>query len=219
MFNTKANVLIVEDEPVIRTSLALILTEIGYSVRVAEDGLSALAEIHQDIPEILLSDLNMPGMTGFELLTVVRRRFPAIRTIAMSGAFSGNEVPSGVAADAFYQKGSSLGSLLMIIEALPQTERRVVLPHSGDAALLWAHGPGDGLSADLPSTITCPECHRTYPLALDAFGGMKREVNCVSCGNSIQYTFVDPLEQTMPLEFQRNALAPDQVQHTAILNK
>jgi CheY-like chemotaxis protein len=128
MLNTKSSLLIVDDESAIRTSLALILSEIGYSVRIAEDGLSAWEEIRQDNPQILLSDLNMPGMTGFELLAAVRRKFPAIRTIAMSGAFEGNEVPSGVAADAFYQKGSSLGSLLMIIEALPQTERHVLPP-------------------------------------------------------------------------------------------
>jgi hypothetical protein len=43
--------------------------------------------------------------------------------IAMSGAFSGDEAPSGVVADAFYQKGSSLGALLMIMGALPRMER------------------------------------------------------------------------------------------------
>jgi CheY-like chemotaxis protein len=100
-----------------------LLAEIGYGVRCAEDGYSALGELRKEIPDILLSDLNMPGMTGFELLSVVRRRFPTIQTIAMSGSFSGNEVPSGVAADAFYQKGSSMGSLLRILEALPRTER------------------------------------------------------------------------------------------------
>jgi CheY-like chemotaxis protein len=107
MPNTKARLLIVDDEPSIRNSLSLVLAEIGYPVRSAEDGLSALLELRNDVPDILITDLNMPGMSGFELLAVVRRRFPSIHTIAMSGAFCGNEVPSGVAADAFYQKGSS----------------------------------------------------------------------------------------------------------------
>jgi CheY-like chemotaxis protein len=218
MHNSKASLLIVDDESSIRTSLSLILTEVGYRVRTAADGLSALAEINQGIPEILVSDLNMSGMTGFELLIVVRRRFPAIRTIAMSGAFSGNEVPSGVAADAFYQKGSSLGSLLMIIEALPKTERSALHP-CRSAAPLGVRSYGNDSCGDPPFTITCPKCRRTYPLALDGLGGVKREVNCVDCAGSIQFTIVDPSGQTMPLAFQRNALAVDPVQNSATTSK
>lgn len=123
MNQAKAKLLIVDDEPSIRMSLSLVLAEIGYRVRTAEDGVSALIALHEEVPEILLSDLNMPGMSGFELLSKVRCQFPAIQTIAMSGAFCGDEVPSGVAADAFYQKGSSVGSLLRMIENLPWHER------------------------------------------------------------------------------------------------
>jgi CheY-like chemotaxis protein len=118
MPDTKPTLLIVDDEPSIRTSLSLVLAEVGYSVRTAQDGFSALAEMRMELPDVLLSDLNMPGMSGFELLAVVKHRFPAMLTIAMSGAFQGNEVPSGVLADAFYQKGSSMGSLLMILSSL-----------------------------------------------------------------------------------------------------
>jgi CheY-like chemotaxis protein len=120
---TKERVLIVDDEPLIRESFSFVLTEIGYSVRAAEDGLSALIEIRTEIPDIILSDLNMPGMSGFEFISVVRRRFPAIPVIAMSGAFSGDEVPFGVAADAFYQKGSSVRSLLKIMGSLTPPKR------------------------------------------------------------------------------------------------
>lgn len=123
MPNMPSRLLIVDDEPLIRESLSQALTEIGYRVRSAEDGFSALREIAAEAPELLLSDLNMPGISGFELLSEVRRRFPAIRTIAMSGSFRGDEAPSGVAADGFYQKGSSVAALLRMMEALPQMER------------------------------------------------------------------------------------------------
>ena len=123
MPETRASLLIVDDERSIRMLLSGILTEIGYRVRTAEDGFAALVEIAKEPPDILLSDLNMPGMSGFELLAVVRRQFPAIQTIAMSGGFSGNEVPSGVAADAFYEKGSSVPALLRLIENPPWHDR------------------------------------------------------------------------------------------------
>jgi CheY-like chemotaxis protein len=119
----KPALLVVDDELIIRTTLSLVLMELGYCVRTAEDGISALSEIQKEVPDLLVSDLNMPGMSGFELLLSVRRMFPAILTIAMSGAFQGNEVPSGVAADAFYQKGSSLASLLKILGSVHQTDR------------------------------------------------------------------------------------------------
>jgi CheY-like chemotaxis protein len=77
----------------IRACLSEIFIESGYAVRIASDGFSALAEIREEIPDLILSDLNMPGMSGFELLSVVRRRFPSIRVIAMSSAFSGVDLP------------------------------------------------------------------------------------------------------------------------------
>src|SRR5271168_3860996 len=104
MPEAKTSLVVVDDEISIRTSLSQILTETGYVVRSAADGFSALVEIRREVPEILISDLNMPGMSGPELLAVVRRRFPRIHVIAMSGAFPGSEVPSGVAADAYFQK-------------------------------------------------------------------------------------------------------------------
>ena len=87
---SKATLLIADDEPTVRKSLSESLAEMGYSVRTAFDGFSALREIRNEVPELLLSDLHMPGMSGFELLAMVRRWYPAILTIAMSGSFCGD---------------------------------------------------------------------------------------------------------------------------------
>jgi DNA-binding NtrC family response regulator len=134
MRETQASLLIVDDERSIRISLLCVFAELGYRVRAVEDGFSALVEISREEPEILLSDLNMPGMSGFALLAEVRRRFPAIRTIAMSGAFNGSEVPSGVAADAFYEKGSSVGALVRMLQNLPWHERVLARQAAGLSA-------------------------------------------------------------------------------------
>jgi CheY-like chemotaxis protein len=104
MSDIKTSILIVEDEESVRTSLEEVLTFFGYRTRSAADGLAALKVIREEVPEILLSDLNMPAMSGFELLSIIHRRFPAIYVIAMSGMFTENQIPTGVTADAFYKR-------------------------------------------------------------------------------------------------------------------
>lgn len=170
-------------------------------MRSAGDGLCALHEIQNEVPKLLLSDLNMPNMSGFELLSVVRRRFPAIWTIAMSGSFSGNEAHSGVAADGFYQKGSSIAALLRIMETLPQTERKAQPPTSPDE-LLWIHHNSHDLSPDASITITCPECMRSFSQSLGT-GYLKRKADCIYCHCSIHYAIVQDADR-MPLQaYQR----------------
>ncbi len=95
------------------------LEECGYSVRSAAGGLEALTEIRRRAPDILLSDLNMPHMSGFELLSIVRRRHPKIKVIAMSASYPRGVVPQGVAADAFYEKdATNIALLLLIVNAV-----------------------------------------------------------------------------------------------------
>jgi CheY-like chemotaxis protein len=94
MLSDQKTLLIVDDDAPLRMALCELFGESGCRVRCAEDGFSALREIRQEIPDIVLSDLNMPGMSGFEFLFVVRRRFPSIRVIAMSGAYSGSDLAS-----------------------------------------------------------------------------------------------------------------------------
>jgi CheY-like chemotaxis protein len=203
MPNTKARLLIVDDEPSIRISMSLVLAEIGYHVRSAEDGLSALHELRNDVPDILITDLNMPGMSGFELLAVVRRRFPSIHTIAMSGAFSGNEVPSGVAADAFYQKGSSVGSLLRMMEAAPRPER-MTPRHPAPSDFIWIQPDGQSDREEACATVACPECQRTFQLLVGGEGGAVRETGCVHCHAPIRYALAEAAERA-PGQVMRNS--------------
>jgi len=202
---TQSTILIVDDEPSVRISLSNVLADVGYRVRTAEDGLCALREIRDEVPRLLLSDLNMPNMSGFELLSVIRRRFPEIRTIAMSGSFSGNEAPSGVAADGFYQKGSSTAALIRLMETLPQVERKANPPTSPDA-LLWIHHNSHDLSPDASITITCPECLRTFPQTLGS-GYLKRKADCIYCHCSIHYAIVQHADRIPLQAFQRPSAA------------
>jgi len=194
MPNAIAKVLVVDDEPLMRTTMALVLAEMGYQVRSAEDGFSALREISQEMPDILLTDLNMPEMSGFELLSVVDRRFPAVHKIAMSGAYLGTEVPSGASADAFYQKGSGMESLLHILGALPKIDHLAVPPASS-AGPLWILRIGHGSAPESSVTISCPVCLRCFSLTADDSDGLMRETDCIHCSSPIQYAVVHPQER------------------------
>jgi CheY-like chemotaxis protein len=199
----KASLLIVDDDVSICESLSFILAESGYRVRSSADGFSALVKLRNEVPDILLSDLNMPGMSGFELLSVVRRRFPAIKVIAMSGAFLGEGVPPGVAADAFYEKGTNLGSLLQIIEAMARSERQLDFQHSSLMAPIWIPRNGHDPSGEAYVVITCPECLRTFSQILDKTIWSICETSCVYCHSLMHYAIVQPTDPASPETFQR----------------
>lgn len=199
----ETRLLIVEDDVSICESLSVILVESGYRVRSSADGFSALVEMRNEIPDILLSDLNMPGMSGYELLSVVRRRFPAIKVIAMSGVFSGDGVPPGVAADAFFEKGNNLESLLQIIEAMARSERQLDFQHSSPMAPIWIPRNGHDPSGEAYVVITCPECLRTFSQILDKAISSIRETSCVYCYSLIHYAIVQGADPVDPQAFQR----------------
>jgi CheY-like chemotaxis protein len=192
MSTQKANLLIVEDEPSTRESLSGIFSEFGYRVRSAEDGFSALVEIRNNSPDIILSGLNMPGMSGFELLSVVRRRFPAIRVIAMSGAFAGTDMPPGVAADAFYEKGSNVRSLLQIVEIMAPLKKMYPPQRPGTLAPIWIPKNGHDPSGEEYVMVTCPECLRAFPQVVGKSSSLIQQTGCAFCHSSIDYAIVQP---------------------------
>jgi CheY-like chemotaxis protein len=115
MSDIGVSVLIVDNDASLRMSLFQSLTHAGYSVRSVDSGYAALSELDRETPDLLVSDLHMPGLSGFELLSVVRQRFPDIQVIAMSGVRLGDSVPPGVFADAFYEKGRGVLSFMQMV--------------------------------------------------------------------------------------------------------
>jgi CheY-like chemotaxis protein len=198
MSDIKTSILIVEDEESVRTSLEEVLTFFGYRTRSAADGLAALKVIREEVPEILLSDLNMPAMSGFELLSIIHRRFPAIYVIAMSGMFTENQIPTGVTADAFYKKGGGVGDLLKIVEARPLERRE--LPDTPEP--IWVQRNGHDVSGGEFVTIACPECFRTFPQAINGTTSLILDTSCAFCDSRIHYGIVDPRGIEFPRRFQ-----------------
>lgn len=167
-----------------------ILTSLGYSVRCAEDGFAALSQIRDSSPDILLSDLNMPGMSGFELLSVVRRRLPWIYVIATSGAFSGTEVPEGIAADAFYEKASSLSFLFKIVEHGARSRQTRVTRTRSQAAPHWIPPTRADNSSGTEVLLSCPECLRAFHQPPSDEDQTIHQTGCVYCDTPIQYAVV-----------------------------
>jgi len=82
---SQERVLIVDDEKNIVSSLKEILSDEGYEVAVAEDGLNALEMIQADPPDVVLLDIWLPGMDGIEVLKSVKMYQPEVEVLIMSG--------------------------------------------------------------------------------------------------------------------------------------
>jgi DNA-binding NtrC family response regulator len=80
----KRSLLIVDDDPRIRTSLASVLADDQTTVRIAEDAEAALAAVGDDAPGIVLTDMKMPGMSGLDLLKMLKERAPDLDVILMT---------------------------------------------------------------------------------------------------------------------------------------
>jgi CheY-like chemotaxis protein len=84
----RPSVLVVDDESAIADTLAEILTRSGYSTTVAYDGNSALESALLTPPELLVSDVVLPSMSGIELAITIRRIFPDCKILLFSGQAS-----------------------------------------------------------------------------------------------------------------------------------
>lgn len=78
-------ILVVEDEAMMRNLLLKILESEGYKVVLASSAQEALEKLDQDKFDLLLSDVKMPGMNGFELLEKAKSRWADMAVIVMTG--------------------------------------------------------------------------------------------------------------------------------------
>ena len=88
-------ILVVDDEPNARAALAELLRDEGYSVDTASDGFKALPKLEEFAPDLLLTDLRMPGLNGIELLRKARAVDPEMAAVVMTAH---GEVETAVAA-------------------------------------------------------------------------------------------------------------------------
>ena len=106
------SVLLVDDDPAVRTLLSRQLKQKGFETREAEDGIEGLVKLRNELPGVIISDLEMPRMSGIEFVSVVRRRFPCITVIVLSGSIP-NEIPEQSEPDVWFEKGSLNFAILL----------------------------------------------------------------------------------------------------------
>lgn len=80
-----ATILVVDDNDLVREALALLLARSGYGVLEAADGEEALLLIKTNVPDLVVTDILMPEMAGFEMIEEVRKVAPDLKIIAMTG--------------------------------------------------------------------------------------------------------------------------------------
>ena len=101
----RQRVLVVDDEEPIRTVVADVLKDEGYDVSLAVDGTEALSSCRESCPDLILLDLNMPGVGGREFLAAYRldegRHAPVVIFSAVQSAY---RVATDIAADGFLSK-------------------------------------------------------------------------------------------------------------------
>ena len=190
--------LVVDDEPEIRELFQNVLSTEGYEVRVAKDGFAALAQMRRALPDLIVSDLKMPNMSGFEFLSIARRRFPQIPTIAISGEFQLAVQPLGVLADAFLAKPFKFEELLAKVAELlrdapprPAIKIPVWVPRNGEYYL-----------------ITCTDCLRSFSIPAEKSVRVLRELRtlgCTFCDELVQFIVEEKPEASgLPIPQQKN---------------
>jgi len=174
MANFHYRLLIIDDEPLSRELLQSSLSEQGYEVRIAKDGFAALAQMQGALPDLIVTDLKMPNMSGFEFLSIARRRFPQIPTIAISGEFDPPVKPLGVLADAFFAKPFRFEELrAKITELLREGPPRPAIKR--DQAPVWVPRNGEYY------VITCTDCLRSFSIPAEKSVRLLRELRTLEC--------------------------------------
>ncbi len=120
MSTNTGTILIVDDDALNRLVVRTCLDEQGYQVDEATDGQQALDMLHNAAYDVVLLDLEMPVMDGYETARQIKARWPACRVVAFSvhsyRAARQKAVAAGV--DEFIEKGASLNEILQKIGAL-----------------------------------------------------------------------------------------------------
>jgi DNA-binding response OmpR family regulator len=110
-----ARVLVVDDDDAVRMMLKKMLETEAYDVITAENGIQALLSLHEQLPDVVILDIIMPEKEGFETIVELRRDYPIIKIIAISGGGS-------IGATNYLKLAKTLGAHLTIEKPIRMAE-------------------------------------------------------------------------------------------------
>ncbi len=122
---TKASILVVDDDPSIRKVLAAILEEKGYIVETADTGKKGIAKSKTKFYNMALIDIRLPDMEGTELLTKMKQTVPKMIRVIVTGYPSLQNAVDALnrGADAYIIKPLDIDQALSVIENLLEKQR------------------------------------------------------------------------------------------------
>ena len=85
---TTPDILVIEDDPIMREALTDWLQAAGYGVRTAADGSAGLAAVKLAAPALVITDIHMPDTSGAAIISELKRDYPEVAIIAISGLFN-----------------------------------------------------------------------------------------------------------------------------------
>lgn len=107
-------ILVAEDDRRIADLIGDLLSDEGYNIRIARDGVEALAAIEQEPPDVIVSDIKMPRLDGVQLATLVAARRTPIPFILTSAHYDGADIPGTI----FVAKPFDLDGIVELIRRL-----------------------------------------------------------------------------------------------------
>ena len=120
----KTRVLVVDDEPAIQETVAELLTDEGYAVRCAGDGVEALRAVERDDFDLVITDVMMPRLDGLALVRELRFRGYALPVVLMSAT----PPQANLAGLIFVAKPFETNRLLGIVASMVRSARRRARP-------------------------------------------------------------------------------------------
>jgi len=151
--STPRRLLIIDDDPACRTTIAYMLRKLGHMVDAAEDGFAGLALLGQQLVDLVLTDLMMPGLTGWDVARLAKAMHPRLPVVLVTGCAHElpPDQPERTWVDAILPKPIGVAALQAVIGTL--TRDRPDMVGSGGVENVWlAEGRGGPMSSPVPGS-------------------------------------------------------------------